>query len=353
MPEPFDSRVLVAAERAFKTHGFVSFVDVMIGIGFLAESNLKVWRLGRIPTIADLLQGGPPKLNRAVELLRQFAREHGPVEPEARFTRQTPRGEEDLQIAPEGLEDKAQYLKLRWMPEHFADENHERKVQKAERATDPVAFIVSRDSKCSECGVEIEQGDMLYMDANEPLCLACAGMGELEFLPAGDTALTRRSTKYSSRKIVVVKFSRSRGRYERQGILAEADAIAKAEEECAEDADERAADRAKAEKHRVQQDKRFAAEFTRAVLDLFPRCPPDQAQRIAQHTAVRGSGRVGRSAAGRAFDREAVTLAVRAAVRHELTNYDELLAKGVERADARAKVADKIEKIVDRWRGES
>jgi hypothetical protein len=54
------------------------------------------------------------------------------------------------------------------------------------------------------------------MEAEQPLCLACAGLADLEYLPAGDTALTRRASKYSQRTAVVVRFSRSRQRYSPQ-----------------------------------------------------------------------------------------------------------------------------------------
>ena len=72
---------------------------------------------------------------------------------------------------------------------------------------------------------------------------------------------------------------------------------------------------------------------------------------IAGHAAVRGSGRVGRSAAGRALD-DAVTLAVIAHVRHRHTDYDALLAKGVERRECRRRIADKIDAVLAGWRSE-
>jgi hypothetical protein len=64
----------------------------------------------------------------------------------------------------------------------------------------------------------------------------------------------------------------------------------------------------------------------------------------------RGSGRVGRTAAGRELDPEAITLAVVAAIRHGDTDYDDLLASGMERAEARARVAPDVDQILDRWR---
>ena len=94
-----------------------------------------------------------------------------------------------------------------------------------------------------------------------PLCLACAGFGDLEFLAAGDMALTRRATKHSARNAVVVRFSRTRKRYERQGVLVEISALEKAERECAEDADERAAGRAREAVRWREEDRKLVARM--------------------------------------------------------------------------------------------
>ena len=82
---------------------------------------------------------------------------------------------------------------------------------------------------------------------------------------------------------------------------------------------------------------------------MFPGCPASEVRRIAEHTAQRGSGRVGRSAAARKQSSDALRLAVFAAVRHNHTRYDELLAQGMERADARSKVQGEIEEILSAW----
>lgn len=83
---------------------------------------------------------------------------------------------------------------------------------------------------------------------------------------------------------------------------------------------------------------------------LFPGCPADRAVAIATHASVRGSGRVGRTAAGRALDELAVSVAVRAAVRHTDTEYDALLMAGVPRFAARARLAPRIDAVLDGWR---
>ncbi len=107
---------------------------------------------------------------------------------------------------------------------------------------------------------------------------------------------------------------------------------------------------ANATRHAARRDVRFTAALAAEILRLFPSCPPSRAQAVAAHTSERGSGRVGRSAAGRSLDEGAVTAAVRASVRHVDTAYDALLMSGVPRRKARARVAAAIDAVLTAWR---
>jgi hypothetical protein len=187
------------------------------------------------------------------------------------------------------------------------------------------------------------------MEKERPLCMVCADLDHLWFLPSGNTALTRRAKKHSTLYAVVVRFSRTRGRYERQGLLVEEAALEQAERECLDDAAARERGRARAAERRAEVDERYVAEFAQRLGDLFPGCPVPERQAIAAHACEKYSGRVGRSAAAREFDRDAIELAVRAHIRHCHTNYDTLLARGADRADARAAVRDAVDKVFERW----
>ena len=59
---------------------------------------------------------------------------------------------------------------------------------------------------------------------------------------------------------------------------------------------------------------------------------------------------MGRSAAAKVLDEEAVRLAVTAHIRHVETNYDDLLLKGIDRREARENVYSKVTDILDRWK---
>jgi hypothetical protein len=104
-------------------------------------------------------------------------------------------------------------------------------------STEIVVFSIIRPSECAECKRELWKGEFLRMEQDKPLCLSCADLDHLFFLPRGDMALTRRASKYSRMRVVVVRFSRARKRYERQGVLVEEDALTRAEKECLDDAE--------------------------------------------------------------------------------------------------------------------
>src|SRR6267143_2948863 len=173
------------------------------------------------------------------------------------------------------------------------------------------------------------------MEGPGPLCLACAELDHLVFLGRGDAALTRRAKSASRLWAVGIRFSRSRKRYERQGLLVEEHALKKAEAECLADAEVRARRKARGAERRADQDEALARSMADGIRRLFPRCPPEEAEAIARHATLRSSGRVGRTAAAKEMEERPLVLAVVAAVRHQYTRYDELLMSGLERSEAR------------------
>ncbi len=190
---------------------------------------------------------------------------------------------------------------------------------------------------------------MVVLEDGAPRCLDCADLGHLVFLPRGDTALTRRAREESTLSVVVVRFNRRKGRYERQGVLVEEAGLVRAEARCLADAEARRRRRARDARRRAAHDARFTEAFAAEILRLFPGCPVDRARAIAAHASVRGSGRVGRSAAGRALSEGAVVSAVVASVRHLDTSYDRLLMSGVPRREARLRIAAGVETVLREW----
>jgi hypothetical protein len=322
-------------------------------MGLLAPTNVDAWRKGRIDFLEQFIQGSHAKISSSLSIFRDWAHQKGLQPSETAYVRATRTGPAPLRFTQAADPDTEKTYRTHYLSPALSEPKRQQLEDKLNRAPQPVVFEILRDSQCAECGATLEQGSFLLMEAEQPLCLACAGLADLEFLPAGDTALTRRASKCSQRTAVVVRFSRSRKRYERQGILVETSAIEKAEHECVEDAGARANARLKAAELRGEQDRVLVKQMIRHIGILFPGCPPVERAAIAEHTAVRGSGRVGRTEAGRALEEDALTAAVVAAIRHRHTNYDGLLAKGLDRTAARQQVAGLIDGILVTWRDTS
>lgn len=213
-------------------------------------------------------------------------------------------------------------------------------------------FISHRDSTCGACEETLGRQAWITLEPDKgALCLACADLDHLVFLPSGNVAVTRRARKYSALSAVVLKWSRLRKRYERQGLLVEKGAEAQAESECLADQEIRARRAERESERRANLDREYLQAFAMRVRELFPVCPAGREREIAEHACRKYSGRVGRSAAAKSLDEEAVRLAVNAHIRHRETDYDNLLGQGWLRSEARERVRHEVERISQQWKG--
>ncbi len=147
-----------------------------------------------------------------------------------------------------------------------------------------------------------------------------------------------------------MKWSRARKHYERQGLLVEESALQRAEQECLDDADVRARRNEREAERRAELDQEYVSSFAKRVRELFPNCPAGREQVIAEHACQKYSGRVGRSAQAKNLDEKSILLAVIAHIRHAETNYDELLARGLDRPLARNEVQNEIDRLTMQWK---
>jgi hypothetical protein len=339
--------VVAAAAQALAGQRFVTPVDVCVGLGWVHDRNVAAWRQGRIGCLEDCLQAGPAKLAAMLSCLTRWASASGLEAGEAEYVAAAPAGRQ-LRFTADGDPAAEQAWRARWVPAGLPAAERERLVRRADKPADLLVIQPVQDWACAECG---GTGDLLTMSTAGPLCLDCADLDHLMFLPAGDAALTRRARKASGLSAVVVRWSRSRRRYERQGVLVEEAALAQAEQQCLADEDARQRRRERDRDRRAAQDLVLQARFAAEIARLYPGCPAARAEAVAQHAGVRGSGRVGRSAAGRALDEQAITRAVMASVRHEDTDYDALLMAGVAREVARDRIRPAIDRILAAWSG--
>lgn len=211
-------------------------------------------------------------------------------------------------------------------------------------------FITSRDSTCDECGENLGRKAWITLTRDKgALCLSCADLEHLIFLSPGNAALTRRARKHSTLSAVVLKWSQSRKRYERQGLLIEEAALEKAEKECLADEEIRLRRQKREAERREKIDLQYIRNFADRLRQLFPSCPLGREFAIAEHACLKYSGRVGRTATAKSLEENAIRLAVIAHIRHVETPYDRLLAKGHDRRNARAQVEEKVDETVSKW----
>jgi hypothetical protein len=211
-------------------------------------------------------------------------------------------------------------------------------------------FITTQETTCKECKSDLGQHTWVLLAGERgAICLTCADLDHLLFLPPGDAAVTRRAHKHSTLSAVVLQWSRARKRYERQGLLVEAQALEQAEKECLVDSDARQRRQERDAIRRADLDAEYVAQFARQVRELYPGCPEGRENKIAEHACLKYSGRGGRSAAAKNLKPETIRLAVIAHIRHAETRYDQLLADGYDRQDARAQIAEDINQVLERW----
>jgi hypothetical protein len=221
--------------------------------------------------------------------------------------------------------------------------------EQGSKTDEVVVFMSRRAGQCAGCGVETGHGVMIRLVDEKAYCLSCAGLGDLELLPSGDAAITRRAKKYSKRWAVVVRWSTARKRFERQGLLVEPQAIGQAEDESLSDAEQRKKQREHGAAARQRDDEKFVRQFAEAIRRQYPSCPPQEEFAIARHACTRNSGRVGRKQAARELESTAIRSAVIAHIRHVHTDYDERISRRGDRDTARDEVGELVATILDRW----
>ena len=221
-----DDRVIRAAEKALADRKYVSCVDVLAGIGWLDPGSLKRWQQGQVDCLERIVQTSLPRISEAMKLFRLWAAAKGLTPSETQYIARTP-SRQTLRFSKSGNPSIEKLYRTHWISGELSRKKQERLAEKASREPELVVIQPLNDGwKCHRCG---STGNLLIMEGPGPACLSCTGLDDLQFLPAGDALLTRRVKAKSERHAVVVRFSRTRRRYERQGLLVDPRALKEAQ----------------------------------------------------------------------------------------------------------------------------
>ncbi|OAF17628.1 hypothetical protein [Bradyrhizobium neotropicale] len=222
---PLADRVAKAAEAALAARHYVSAIDVLVGIGWLDATELARWHRGQIECLEAVVRTNLPRISEAMRLFRSWASARGLLASETAYVARTPR-RQTLRFSRSGNPAIETSYRTHWVSPELSEKKRERLTEKTSRAPELVVVqSLNAEWKCHRCG---GAGDLLMMETPGPTCLRCVGLDDLAFLPTGDATLTRRVKAASARYAVVVRFSRTRRRYERQGLLVEPQVLADA-----------------------------------------------------------------------------------------------------------------------------
>src|SRR6266852_6610496 len=207
-------RVTKTAETALAAQHYVAPVDVLVGIGWLDGGTVKRWRQGQIDYLERVVQTNLSRISEAMKMFRSWATSKGLYPSETAYVARTPQ-RQTLRFSKSGNPTIERLYRTHWVSGELSKRKRERLAEKASRAPELVVIQPLNDAwTCHRCG---GTGDFLMMENPGPARLRCVGLDDLEFLSAGDALLTRRVKARSARHAVVVRFSKSRRRYERQG----------------------------------------------------------------------------------------------------------------------------------------
>jgi hypothetical protein len=215
---PLAERVIEAAEASLAAQKYASPFGVLLGLGWLDPNTARRWQQGQIDCLEEVMQTNPARLSEAMTLLQSWAAGKGLPASEARYVARTPQ-HQTLRFSRSGDPALERLFRTHWVSGELSEKQQDRLREKASRPPELVVIQPLNDAwTCHRCG---GTGALLIMEPPGPACLRCAGLDDLEFLGAGDALLTRRAKAKSARHAVVVRFSRTRRRYERQGVLIE------------------------------------------------------------------------------------------------------------------------------------
>lgn len=222
---PLADRVAEAAAAALAARRFVSAIDILVGIRWLDPEALERWRRGQIDCLEEVVRTNLPRISEAMRLFRSWATARGLFASQTEYVARTPR-RQTLRFNRSGNPAIEASYRTHWVSPELSEKKREWLAEKASRAPELVVVQpLNTEWTCHRCG---GSGSLLMMETPGPACMRCVGLNDLDYLPAGDPLLSRRAKAKSTRYAVVVRFSRTRRRYERQGLLIEPRALADA-----------------------------------------------------------------------------------------------------------------------------
>ena len=152
---PLEERVVDAAEGALAEQGYASTIDVLTRIGYLAPVHVDDWRKGRFACLEELIFVNPDKIAIAMSLFQAWAHNHNLKPSETAYLVRTTGPRRDLKFSKSGDPDIERFYRTHYVSPALSERKQEKLREKLSQPPELVVFDIIRESKCSECEVEL------------------------------------------------------------------------------------------------------------------------------------------------------------------------------------------------------
>jgi hypothetical protein len=133
-----EQRVERAAQAVLAEQPYVSAIDVLLGLGWLAPTHLDEWRQGRVQCLERVVQVSLPKLSTAMRVFRRWAQRHGLVTSETGYVSRT-RDRRPLRFSVSGATEIERAYRTHWVSPELSAAERERLA--SARAAHPTSSL--------------------------------------------------------------------------------------------------------------------------------------------------------------------------------------------------------------------
>jgi hypothetical protein len=135
--EALAGRVAKAAEAALAAQGYVSPIDVLVGIGWLDVASVERWRRRQVDYLERVVNSNLSRISEAMKLFRSWARQRNLSASETHYVSRKPR-RQTLRFSKSGNPTIEALYRTHWVSPALAERKRERLAEKASRAPDQV-----------------------------------------------------------------------------------------------------------------------------------------------------------------------------------------------------------------------
>lgn len=130
-------RVVKAAEAALAAQGYVSPIDVFVGVRWLDARTVEQWRRGQIDCLERAIQTNLPRILEALKLFQSWATGRGLSASPTHYVARRPQ-RQTLLFSRSGDPAIEALYRTHWVSQELSEKKRERLAERASRALDLV-----------------------------------------------------------------------------------------------------------------------------------------------------------------------------------------------------------------------